>query len=167
MPPPVSGFVATQEPRFSRKHRGFVQWRILHERRTDDKGSIDSRADKTLVLSRTLLDTMSKMEGTEKFLVLGKEISGTCPAARLPRDECAMRIPIEDQDCCYYKCPEPGTIHIGKNGGDSHWICFRHLGAWREARARFLAYGLPCEMEELGELVCGEHFRRHGSPFTC
>jgi hypothetical protein len=93
---------------------------------------------------------MSKMEGTEKFLVLGKEISGTCPAARLPRDECAMRIPIEDQDCCYIGCPEPGTLHIGENGNpDTHWICWVHYYKWNQMRARFLADGDGCEMEEL------------------
>jgi hypothetical protein len=52
LPPPVIGFVATQEPRFSRKHGGFAQWRIFHERRTDDKGSIDSRADEALAVTR-------------------------------------------------------------------------------------------------------------------
>jgi hypothetical protein len=63
--------------------------------------------------------------------------------------------------CCYIDCPEPGTIHIGPNGNsDTHWICFRHYRAWHDTRARFLARGLPCEMEELGELVCPEHFRR-------
>jgi len=59
---------------------------------------------------------------------------------------------MKDFDCCYYQCPEEGTIHIGANGGDSHWICFRHLGRWNQTRARFLADGGGCEMEELGEL---------------
>lgn len=58
---------------------------------------------------------------------------------------------MKDHNCCYYNCPEPGTIHIGPNGGDSHWICFRHLDRWNQNRARFLADGGGCEMEELGE----------------
>jgi hypothetical protein len=53
--------------------------------------------------------------------------------------------------CCYANCPEPGTIHIGPNGGDSNWICFRHLDRWNQTRARFLADGGGCEMQELGE----------------
>jgi hypothetical protein len=56
--------------------------------------------------------------------------------------------------CCYYHCPEPGTIHIGPNGGDSHWICFRHLDRWNQNRVRFLADGGGCAMKELGELPC-------------
>ena len=54
---------------------------------------------------------------------------------------------MKDFDCCYYNCPEPGTIHIDVNGGDSHWICFRHLDRWNADRARFLADGGGCEME--------------------
>jgi hypothetical protein len=57
-------------------------------------------------------------------------------------------------DCCYINCPEPGTIHIGANGGDSHWICFRHLDRWNQTRVRLVAAGLPCEMQKLGELLC-------------
>jgi hypothetical protein len=60
---------------------------------------------------------------------------------------------MKDFDCCYDQCPEPGTIRIGANGGDSRWICFRHLERWNETRARFLADGGGCEMEELGELL--------------
>jgi hypothetical protein len=48
------------------------------------------------------------------------------------------------------------VLHIGLNGGDSHWICFYHLNKWNADRARFLAAGLPCEMLELGELLCEE-----------
>lgn len=59
---------------------------------------------------------------------------------------------MKDHNCCYYNCPEPRTIHIGPTGGDSHWICFRHLERWNQNRARFLADGGGCEMEELGEL---------------
>jgi hypothetical protein len=36
---------------------------------------------------------------------------------------------MKNHDCCYYHCPEEGTIHIGANGGDAHWICWRHLTA--------------------------------------
>ena len=60
---------------------------------------------------------------------------------------------LTDHSCCYSECPEPGTIHIGPNGGDSHWICFRHLDRWNQNRARFLADGGGCEMEKLGELL--------------
>ena len=63
---------------------------------------------------------------------------------------------MNDHDCCYYQCAEEGTIHIGANGGDNHWICFPHLNKWNADRARFLADGGGCEMEELGELPCDE-----------
>jgi hypothetical protein len=56
---------------------------------------------------------------------------------------------VEDHACCYADCPDEGVFHIGPNGGDSHWICFRHLERWNQNRARFLADGLPCAMEEL------------------
>ena len=59
---------------------------------------------------------------------------------------------IRDHNCCYYNCPEAGTIHIGVNGGDSHWICWRHLNRWNQARARFLADSGGCAMQRLGEL---------------
>lgn len=48
-------------------------------------------------------------------------------------------------------------LHIGLNGGDSHWICFRHPDRWNETRARLLADG-GCEMRELGELLCDEFY---------
>lgn len=60
---------------------------------------------------------------------------------------------LKDHNCCYYNCPEEGTVHIGPNGGDSHWICFRHLERWNQNRACFLADGGGCEMQELGELL--------------
>jgi len=60
---------------------------------------------------------------------------------------------LKDQNCCYANCPEEGTVHIGPNGGDSHWICWRHLSRWNRNRARFLADGGGCAMEELGELL--------------
>jgi hypothetical protein len=63
---------------------------------------------------------------------------------------------MTDHPCCYYQCPEPGTIHVGKNGGDSHWICFYHFNLWHETRSRFIAQGVPCEMQELGDLLCKE-----------
>jgi hypothetical protein len=63
---------------------------------------------------------------------------------------------MKEHDCCYYQCPEPGTIHIGANGGDSHWICLRHLERWSETRARFLADDGRCETRELGEPLCEE-----------
>jgi hypothetical protein len=58
---------------------------------------------------------------------------------------------MKDHNCCYDNCPEPGTIHIGVNGGDSHWIRLRHLDRWNADRVRFLADGGGCAMEELGE----------------
>jgi hypothetical protein len=57
--------------------------------------------------------------------------------------------------CCYFHCTEEGTIHIGVNGGDSHWICFRHLERWNQNRDRFLADGAGCDMQNLGELLEG------------
>lgn len=59
--------------------------------------------------------------------------------------------PAMRRDCCYFKCDQPGVIHGGKNGGNSHWICFHHLNKWHADRARFLADGGGCEMEKLGE----------------
>ena len=57
-----------------------------------------------------------------------------------------------DTACCYSGCQEEGFVHIGTNGNpDTHWICFRHLERWNQNRARFLADGGECEMEELGE----------------
>jgi hypothetical protein len=54
------------------------------------------------------------------------------------------------RDCCYIKCPRPGTIHIGVNGNrETHWICFHHLNKRNADRARFLADGGGCEMREL------------------
>jgi len=53
-------------------------------------------------------------------------------------------------ECCYYKCDRPGTIYIGENGNpDTEWICRFHRDKWNSDRARFLAEGLPCAMEEL------------------
>jgi hypothetical protein len=60
---------------------------------------------------------------------------------------------LKEHNCCYYECPEPGTVYIGPNGGDSHWICFRHFDRWNQNRVRFLADGGGCEMQELGELL--------------
>lgn len=59
-------------------------------------------------------------------------------------------IAMPDHDCCYIDCPEPGAIHIGKNGGDSHWICFRHFDLWNQTRARLISEGAGCVMQELG-----------------
>ena len=60
---------------------------------------------------------------------------------------------LTDHSCCYADCPDEGVFHIGPNGGDSHWICFRHLNQWNQTRVRFLADGGGCEMEQLGELL--------------
>jgi hypothetical protein len=48
-------------------------------------------------------------------------------------------IAMEHHDCSYYQCPEEGTIHIGANGGESHWICSSHYYRWNADRYRFLA----------------------------
>jgi len=59
--------------------------------------------------------------------------------------------------CCYHNCPREGVLHIGKNGNPyCEWMCEYHLNWWNANRARFLARGLPCEMQELGELLEGE-----------
>ncbi len=64
---------------------------------------------------------------------------------------------MKDHPCCYFNCDQPSAIHIGVNGNpETHWICFRHLDKWNANRARFLADGPGCEMEELGALLCGE-----------
>jgi len=59
---------------------------------------------------------------------------------------------MKDHNCCYNNCPEEGVVHVGINGGDSHWICCLHLDHWNADRARFLADGGGCEMRKLGEL---------------
>jgi hypothetical protein len=59
---------------------------------------------------------------------------------------------VKDHACCYVHCREPGRIHIGVNGNpDTHWICWVHYYKWTADRARFLADGGGCEMQELGE----------------
>jgi hypothetical protein len=63
---------------------------------------------------------------------------------------------VTDYACCYGDCPEPGTIHIGINGGGSHWICWHHLERWNARRARFIRDGKGCAMQELGEPRCDE-----------
>ena len=60
-----------------------------------------------------------------------------------------------DHACCYHECPREGIVHIGKNGGKSHWICCLHLDHWNANRARFLADDGGCAMEELGEPLEG------------
>ena len=64
---------------------------------------------------------------------------------------------MTDHACCYYECPEPGTIHIGRNGNpDCEWICVYHHDKWNANRKRFLSDGGTCEMQPLGELLCEE-----------
>jgi hypothetical protein len=58
--------------------------------------------------------------------------------------------------CCYHDCLHEGIVHIGENGGDSHWICCLHLDHWNANRARFLSDGGGCAMQRLGELLEGE-----------
>ena len=58
--------------------------------------------------------------------------------------------PGDAWECCYDRCDRPGTIHIGENGNpDAEWICAYHRDRWNADRTRFIADGLPCEMEEL------------------
>ena len=57
---------------------------------------------------------------------------------------------MRHHDCCYYGCQRPATIYIGENGNpETGWICTYHYDQWHADRARFLADGLPCQMEEL------------------
>ena len=52
--------------------------------------------------------------------------------------------------CCYAHCDRPGTIHIRESGNaDAQWICRYHYDKWHADRARFIAEGLPFNMEEL------------------
>jgi hypothetical protein len=37
------------------------------------------------------------------------------------------------------RLPAPQDRHIGANGGDSHWICFRHLERWNQTHPLVLA----------------------------
>jgi hypothetical protein len=62
--------------------------------------------------------------------------------------------PAMRHDCCYVNdapsCERPGTIYIGENGNpDTDWICAHHFDQWHADRARFIAEGVSCEMEEL------------------
>ena len=53
-------------------------------------------------------------------------------------------------DCCYYKCERPGTIFIGQNDNPNcAWICDYHYDKWDADRTRFIAEGLPCQMQKL------------------
>lgn len=61
---------------------------------------------------------------------------------------------MKNHDCCYYQCPQEGVVHVGINGGDSHWICWRHLNRWNQTRARLISDGGGCAMQQLGELLC-------------
>ncbi|MGO9087976.1 MAG: hypothetical protein ACLQBK_22390 [Candidatus Sulfotelmatobacter sp.] len=57
---------------------------------------------------------------------------------------------MKHHNCCYYKCNRPGTIFIDANGNSNcGWICEYHRDRWNADRARFIAGGLPCAMEEL------------------
>jgi hypothetical protein len=38
-------------------------------------------------------------------------------------------------------------LHIGLNGGDSHWICFYVFNRWNADRDRFLADRGGCEID--------------------
>ena len=59
---------------------------------------------------------------------------------------------MKEHPCCYADCPNEGVVHVGMNGNpDTHWICQHHLERWNRMRVQFLAAGLPCEMEELGD----------------
>lgn len=118
-------------------------WRFPGAQIETDSWEVEWRSDGKLYLHD---DVGNVVEGTE----LNEPDMAVVLAKSSPRERSGG---IKDHACCYYQCLEPGTIHIGTNGSDSHWICFRHLDRWNQARARFIAQGLPCEMEELGELL--------------
>jgi hypothetical protein len=42
----------------------------------------------------------------------------------------------QQHDCCYYQCPEPGTIHLKNANPDNKWICRNHFDKWHADRAR-------------------------------
>ena len=57
---------------------------------------------------------------------------------------------MKHHNCCYYECDRPGVIFVGENGNpDTEWICAYHRDKWNGDRARFLADGLGCQMQEL------------------
>jgi hypothetical protein len=67
-----------------------------------------------------------------------------------PKKKKAIKPLNLEMACCYYRCDRPGTIQIGKNGNPgTEWICAYHRDKWNADRARFLAEGLPCQMQEL------------------
>lgn len=47
-------------------------------------------------------------------------------------------------ECCYHNCPRGGVLHIGANGGDSHWICFCHL-APHTGKTRFVRWAVTAD----------------------
>ena len=74
---------------------------------------------------------------------------------------------LKERNCCYYNCPEPGAIHIGVNGGDSHWICWVHYDKWNADRDRFRRDGRGCEMQRLGKLLCAECWEKIAKASRC
>lgn len=57
---------------------------------------------------------------------------------------------MRHHDCCHFNCTRPDTIYIGANGNpDTEWMCTYHYDKWHADRARVLADGLGCAMEEL------------------
>jgi hypothetical protein len=65
---------------------------------------------------------------------------------------------MKDHICCYINSPEPGTIHIGVNGGDSPWIRFCHYDRWNATAPASSADGGGYEMQGLGELLCDKYW---------
>jgi hypothetical protein len=57
---------------------------------------------------------------------------------------------MEHHNCCYSRCERPGSLFIGAtSNAETDWICAYHRDKWNADRARFLADGLPCQMQEL------------------
>ena len=105
-------------------------WRFPGARIDTDSWEVESRSDGKLYL---LESNGNIVEGVEVIDVMPPRLSS-----------------MNGHPCCYFDCPEPGTIHIGVNGNpSSHWLCFYHFNLWHAHRARFLADGDGCEMEEL------------------
>jgi len=119
---------------------GGLWWRFPGARIDTDSWEVEWRGDGKLYL---LESNGNIVEGVEVIDVMPPRLSS-----------------MKDHPCCYFNCPEPGAIHIGFNGGASHWICFCHFDLWHAQRDRFLADDGGCEMEKLGELLCDKCFNR-------
>jgi hypothetical protein len=113
-------------------------WRFPGARIDTDSWEVEWRSDGKLYL---LESSGNIVEGVEVIDVMPPRLSS-----------------MKDHPCCYYQCHRPGTVFIGMSGNpDTHWICFFHFDLWHADRARFLADGIPCEMEELPRTANNEN----------